>query len=47
MRGFLPNAQLLTYPDQESIQLAVARGAAYHALSLALFGRSIFQVVCH
>jgi molecular chaperone DnaK (HSP70) len=47
MRDFLPNAQLLTYPDQESIQLAVARGAAYHALSLALFGRSIFQVVCH
>ncbi len=47
MRSFLPNAQLLTYPDQESIQLAVARGAAYHALSLALFGRSIFQVVCH
>lgn len=47
MRGYVPNAKLLTYPDQESIQLAVARGAAYHALSLALFGRSIFQVVCH
>jgi molecular chaperone DnaK (HSP70)/Tfp pilus assembly protein PilF len=47
MRAFLRNAQLLTYPDQESIQLAVARGAAYHALSLALFGGSIFQVVCH
>ena len=47
MCGFLPNAQLLTYPDRESVQLAVARGAAYHALSLALFGRSIFQVICH
>ena len=47
MGSFLPNAKLLTYPDQESVQLAVARGAAYHALSLALFGKSIFQVVCH
>lgn len=47
MRSYLSKAQLLTYPDQESVQLAVARGAACHALSLALFGRGIFQVVCH
>ena len=46
IRGFLRNTQLLTYPEQESMQLAVARGAADQALSLALFGRSIFQVVC-
>ncbi len=41
------NAQLLTYPDPDSIQAAVARGAAYHALSLALYGRGIIQPICH
>jgi molecular chaperone DnaK (HSP70) len=47
VRAFLPNARVLTYSDNESIQVAVARGAAYHALCLALFGRGIFQTVTH
>jgi len=47
MKEFMPQAQLLTYQDRDSIQTAVARGAAYHALSLALFGRGVVQPVCH
>lgn len=42
-----PNADVITYPDAESIQTAVARGAAYHAVSLALFGRGIVKTVAH
>lgn len=47
MRAFLPRAQLLTYGDRESAQVAVARGAAYHALALALLGRGLVQPVAH
>lgn len=47
VKEFMPQARLLTYQDRESIQTAVARGAAYHALSLALFGRGMVQPVCH
>jgi molecular chaperone DnaK (HSP70)/tetratricopeptide (TPR) repeat protein len=42
-----PNADIITYGDAESIQTAVARGAAYHALSLALFGASVVKTVAH
>ncbi|GBC79467.1 Chaperone protein DnaK [bacterium HR09] len=45
MRSFLPGARLLTYGDRDSTQVAVARGAAYHALALALFGRGLVQPV--
>jgi tetratricopeptide (TPR) repeat protein len=45
--AFFPKAALLTYPDPDSIQTAVARGAAYHALSLAIYGRGIIQPVCN
>ncbi len=38
-------AKVLTYEDRESNQVAVARGAAYHALALALFNRSLIQPV--
>lgn len=41
---FFPNAKQLTFPDREAVQLAIARGAAAHALALALYGKSIFQV---
>lgn len=44
---YLPKATLLTFPDSDSIQTAVARGAAYHALSLALYGRAIIQPTCN
>jgi len=44
---FMPKAQLLTYPDMDAVQTAVARGAAYHALCLALYGRGLLRPVCH
>ncbi len=45
VRAFLPNAKVLSYPDRESVQVAVARGAALHAASLALTGRGLVQPV--
>lgn len=44
---FFGSARVLTYPDRESVQVAVARGAAWHSLALTLFGRGLFQVVAH
>lgn len=44
---FFPKVTMLTYADRESVQVAVARGAALHSLSLALFGRGLFHVVAH
>lgn len=45
--NFLNKAKLLTYEDRESTQVAVARGAAYHALAQALFGKGLVQPVAH
>jgi molecular chaperone DnaK (HSP70) len=47
VRDFLPRAQLLSYEDRESTQVAVARGAAYHAMAHSLFGRGLVQPVAH
>jgi len=44
---FFVKGQILSYPDRESVRVAVARGAAWHSLALALFGRSLVQVVAH
>ncbi|HEY7300503.1 MAG TPA: Hsp70 family protein [Xanthobacteraceae bacterium] len=44
---FFFNARVLTYGDRESVQIAVARGAAWQSLALALFGRSPIQVAAH
>lgn len=44
---FFAKASVLTYSDRDSVQVSVARGAAYHSLALAAYGRSIFQVVSH
>ncbi|HEY3382617.1 MAG TPA: Hsp70 family protein [Vicinamibacterales bacterium] len=46
IRGYFVNAKLLTYEGSDAAQTAVARGAAYHALSLALFGVGLIQPVC-
>jgi molecular chaperone DnaK (HSP70) len=43
VRPFFPKATVLSYPDRESVQVAVARGAALHAASLALTGRGLVQ----
>jgi tetratricopeptide (TPR) repeat protein len=42
---FFTGGRLLTYDDRDSYQTAVARGAAYHALARALFGKGIIQPV--
>jgi molecular chaperone DnaK len=42
---YFASGKTLTYEDRESTQVAVARGAAYHALALALFNRSLIQPV--
>ena len=47
LKGYLSNSILLTYKDIESLQTAVARGAAYHALALARNGKGLIQPVCH
>ena len=44
---FFPKAQMLTYSDRDDVQTAVARGAAVHAMALALFGKPLVQPVCH
>ncbi len=44
---YFPAAEVLRYEDPESLQTAVARGAAYHSLALALTGRGLIQPVCH
>lgn len=45
VRSFFPQGQLLSYSDATATQTAVARGASYHALSMALVGRGIMQPV--
>jgi len=47
VKEYLGRAELLVDPDPETPQLAVARGAAWHALWLALFGRGFIQPVTH
>jgi len=47
VRPFFPKATVLSYPDRESMQVAVARGAALHAASLALTGRGLVQPVAN
>lgn len=42
--SFLNKASLLQFSDHDSQLVSVARGAAYHALALTIFGRSIFHV---
>ncbi len=44
---FFPNARVLAYQDRESVKTCVSRGAALHALALALYGQGLVQQVCH
>ncbi|BCW98715.1 MAG: hypothetical protein KatS3mg024_1542 [Armatimonadota bacterium] len=47
IREFLPEAEILEPPDRDAVQLAVARGAAFHAMALALTGSGFFRPVAH
>ena len=44
---FFHGAELLTFPDKSAIQTAVARGAAYHSLALAVFQKGLVKPVCN
>ena len=45
MEKYFPNADLLKYKDIDAPQLAIAKGASYHALALEVLGTGIFQTV--
>jgi len=47
LEQYFDNTEILVFPDRESIQTAVARGAAYHALALAMTGKGLIQPVSH
>ncbi len=40
-----PNASVLSFDDREAVKTCVSRGAAYHALALAMTGRGVIQPV--
>lgn len=40
-------ADVMAYTTSAGVQTAVARGAAYHAMSLALFGEGIVKAITH
>jgi molecular chaperone DnaK len=42
-----PRANVMSYSTPTGVQTAVARGAAYHAMSLALFGEGIVKPITH
>jgi len=45
VKDYFTKGELLAYEDPDDAQTAVAKGAAYHSLALALYGRSAFQTV--
>ncbi|MDW7968419.1 MAG: Hsp70 family protein [Thermoanaerobaculum sp.] len=47
LRAYFPRATFLRFPTAEATRLAVARGAAWHALALAQFGRGIVKQRAH
>jgi tetratricopeptide (TPR) repeat protein len=47
VKGYFKDAELLSFPDKTAIQTAVARGAAYQALALEVFGRGLVEPVCN
>jgi molecular chaperone DnaK len=44
---YFTNARILAFPGRDDTQTAIAKGAAMHALSLALAEKSIIQPICH
>jgi hypothetical protein len=44
---YFSSARVLSFPTRDDTQTAIAKGAALHALSLAMTGKPIFQPVCH
>ena len=47
VKKFFSSAAMLTYGDPAALQTAIARGAAFHGLTLELFGHGLVQPVCY
>lgn len=47
LREYLPRAKLLSHEDPREAKLCVSKGAAYHAVALAAFGRGLVVPVAH
>lgn len=47
LEDFLPSAVILSFPERDASQTAIAKGAALHALSLALTGKGLVRPVAH
>ena len=47
VRDYFSSATLLAHDDAERLQTAVARGAAFHAYTLEVFGKPLFRTVAH
>ncbi len=45
IQEYLPSAEIMAHQNAEDAQVAIARGAAYNALSMALHGRPVIQPV--
>lgn len=45
--GYFENANILTFANRDDTQTAIAKGAALHALSLAVRGKPLVRPVCH
>ena len=44
---FFTKAKILNYPDHDAVHTSVSRGAAFHAMSLAVTGKGIVNPVCN
>lgn len=47
MKKYFCSSKVIEFRSYEDIQLAVARGAAYQALAIALNGKGFIDLVCH
>ncbi|MFN4244194.1 MAG: Hsp70 family protein [Tepidisphaerales bacterium] len=47
LRTYFPRANFLSHDDAREAKLCVSKGAAYHAVSLAAFGRGLVVPVAH
>jgi len=47
LKKFFSESKVISFRNYEDIQLAVARGAAYQALAIALNGKGFIDLICH
>jgi molecular chaperone DnaK len=47
VEDYLPDAQILSFPERDESQTAIAKGAALHALSMALRGEGLVKPIAH